>query len=210
MNMSSFVSTKPPTCINLHNISLNSNIRKSSISSKSRFHYNLSSVRQSQRQRSLTVRSSIEPVPPPPTPSSPTPAGFPGRKGWIAGAVLALLLSFLKDKWGPLFLLRKEVDQRLQTVEDVAEGLEKLADKVEHMAEDIGEKLPEGSSLKRVATLIEDAAEKVELAAHLTDTAIDKIQELEDQVDSYAKSEKTKASQSIEENNTSNNSKPAS
>uniref|UniRef100_A0A803MEC8 Uncharacterized protein n=1 Tax=Chenopodium quinoa TaxID=63459 RepID=A0A803MEC8_CHEQI len=126
-------------------------------------------------KRSLTVRSSIEPVPPPPTPSSPTPAGFPGRKGWIAGAVLALLLSFLKDKWGPLFLLRKEVDQRLQTVEDVAEGLEKLADKVEHMAEDIGEKLPEGSSLKRVATLIEDAAEKVELAAHLTDTAIDKV-----------------------------------
>ncbi|XP_021743606.1 uncharacterized protein LOC110709692 [Chenopodium quinoa] len=180
MNMSLFVSTKPSTCINFHNISLNSNSRQSSLGSKSRFHHNLSSLRPSQRQRSLTVRSSIDQF-------RHQPLQVPR------------LLDFLE-----------EVDQKLQTVEDVAEGLEKLADKVEHMAEDIGEKLPEGSSLKRVATLIEDASEKVELAAHLTDTAIDKIQELEDQMDSYAKSEQTKASQSIEENNTSNNNKPAS
>ena len=49
-----------------------------------------------------------------------------------------------------------------------------MADGVEQIAEDIGKDLPEGA-FKRTALLIEDVAEKVEAAAHFTDSAIDKV-----------------------------------
>lgn len=208
--MSLFISTKPSTCcINLHAISVGTK-RQSSLASGSRFQYKLSPSREGQRRPTFAVSTSSQPVPPPtPTPppvplnSNPSPAGFPGRKGWIAGAVLALLLPFLKNKWGPLFFLKQNFDQKLQTIEDVVEKLEKVADKVDHIVEDVAKDLPDGA-LKRVANAIEDAAEKVEAAAHLTDTAIDEIQKLEDEVESYveSKSKQTKASDLIEEKST--------
>ncbi|KAL2893696.1 Matrix metalloproteinase-9 [Bienertia sinuspersici] len=214
MSMSLVVAKPSISCISLH--------ARSTFHPLQGFHYSLKSCStQVQRSRAaVTVRSSIQPTPSPtPSPSpSPSPpptpppdaansgswAGFPG-KGWIAGIVISLLLPFLKDKWGPLFFLKKNIAQKLQAVEDVAETLEKVADRVDHITEDFGKSLPDGS-FKNAVGMIETVAERVELAAHYTDQAIDKIQELEGEMESYAESNQNKTSESNELNDESNQS----
>ncbi|CAO2841819.1 unnamed protein product [Amaranthus hypochondriacus] len=194
----SFVLAKPSTCFNRSSYFHPLQHLKHDFSYDLRF--------STQRERfHLAVRSSLQPVPPPmppPNPSSNPLPGFPG-KGWIAGAVLALLLPFLKNKWGPLFLLKKEAEEKLETIEVIAETLEKVADGVEHIAEDIAEDLPEGP-FKRTAMFVEDVAEKVEAAAHFTDSTIDKIQELDEEVDSLIELNQRGASELSEDQKTNN------
>ncbi|CAO2841820.1 unnamed protein product [Amaranthus hypochondriacus] len=195
----SFVLAKPSTCFN------RSSYFHPLQHLKHDFSYDLRFSTQRERRFHLAVRSSLQPVPPPmppPNPSSNPLPGFPG-KGWIAGAVLALLLPFLKNKWGPLFLLKKEAEEKLETIEVIAETLEKVADGVEHIAEDIAEDLPEGP-FKRTAMFVEDVAEKVEAAAHFTDSTIDKIQELDEEVDSLIELNQRGASELSEDQKTNN------
>ncbi|XP_010675686.1 uncharacterized protein LOC104891651 isoform X2 [Beta vulgaris subsp. vulgaris] len=188
-----FVLTQPSTSISFQSLAIGSRFHPRLIN-QADYRYNLKSSRQGQKRRTLTVSSSVQPVPPP-IPSS-SPSGLPG-KGWIAGALLAFLLPFLKNKWGPLIIFKNEFDKRLQTVEDVVETLEKVADRVEHIAEDVAKDLPEGQ-FKKVAMLVDQVAERVESAAHQTDAAIDKFQELEGKVESYVESNKRKTSVLVE------------
>ncbi|XP_057537026.1 uncharacterized protein LOC130814821 isoform X2 [Amaranthus tricolor] len=190
----SLVLAKPSTCFN------RSSYFHPLQHLKHDFSYDLRFSTQTERRFHLAIRSSLQPVPPPmppPNPSSNPLPGFPG-KGWIAGAILALLLPFLKNKWGPLLLFKKEAEEKLETIEVIAETLEKVADGVEQIAEDIGKDLPEGA-FKRTALLIEDVAEKVEAAAHFTDSAIDKIQELDEEVESLIELNQRSASELSEE-----------
>uniref|UniRef100_A0A7C9DYN0 Uncharacterized protein n=1 Tax=Opuntia streptacantha TaxID=393608 RepID=A0A7C9DYN0_OPUST len=141
-------------------------------------HYNLKSLSPSllPRKQIGAANDSAQPAPPPPptTPSNPPSTPF-GRKGWIAGIVITLLLPFLKNKWGPLLLFKDKFDADLEKVEDVVETVEKIAEGVEKVAEDFTEMLPDGSRLKNAVNMVEHAAEKVAKDARLADAAIDEV-----------------------------------
>ncbi|KAH9622132.1 hypothetical protein KSS87_003212 [Heliosperma pusillum] len=117
------------------------------------------------------VRGSSESVPPPsPTPSSNPFPGFPG----VTNNVKLIIIA--------------ELDKDIQTLEDAVEVVEKVADEVEKLAEDVVEDLPQGK-LKNVVAKVEHVAELVAEAAHLADSAIDKVQELEEEAASFVAKE---------------------
>lgn len=66
----------------------------------------------------------------------------------------------------------------MQTTEAVAETVERVADKVDKVVEDLADSLPDGK-LKQAARYIENIAEKAERDAHLVDQAIEKLEEIE-------------------------------
>ncbi|CAK7347196.1 unnamed protein product [Dovyalis caffra] len=78
-----------------------------------------------------------------------------------------------------------KVDSMMQTVEAVAETVEKVADKVDKVAEDFADSLPEGR-VKQAARFIENIAEDAEKDAHLVDEAIEKIEEIQIELDKEA------------------------
>ncbi|KAJ8433801.1 hypothetical protein Cgig2_025964 [Carnegiea gigantea] len=141
-------------------------------------HYNLKALNPGLRPRKhiRAANDSAQPAPPPPptAPSDPSPTPT-GRKEWIAGIMITLLLPFLKSKWGPLLLFKDKFDTELQKVDAAVEAVENVAEGVEKAAEDLAEKLPNGSRLKNAADVVEHAAEKVAKDAHLADAAIHKV-----------------------------------
>ncbi|KAH9623988.1 hypothetical protein KSS87_010106, partial [Heliosperma pusillum] len=121
----------------------------------------------------MKVRGSSESVPPPsPTPPSNSFPGFPGISNFT-------LDTILEEQMGSI---------DIQTLEDAVEVVEKVADEVEKLAEDVVEDLPQGK-LKNVAAKVEHVAELVAEAAHLADSAIDKVQELEEEAASFVAKE---------------------
>ncbi|XP_062157614.1 uncharacterized protein LOC133865257 [Alnus glutinosa] len=116
-----------------------------------------------------------------PLPSNPSPGSW---KVWIFGMIATVILPFLGNKWGPLLRLKRQVDTAANTVEAVAEIIEKVAEKVDKVAEDVADHLPAGGRLREAATLIEHLAEETAKGAHLVDEAIEKVEEVERQVES--------------------------
>ncbi|KAL3638797.1 hypothetical protein CASFOL_016704 [Castilleja foliolosa] len=117
-------------------------------------------------------------------PGNPSPSGPPSSHpmGWIIGIVVSLVLPFFTNKWGPLWVLRNRIMNAVQSVEDIVEAVEKVAEKVDEIAEDIGDDLPQGK-LKDLVHLVENMAEKTAKTADCIDNVIDKVQEVEDQVE---------------------------
>ncbi|CAA2976491.1 Hypothetical predicted protein [Olea europaea subsp. europaea] len=129
--------------------------------------------------RNWIVRSSVEPGPP-------TPSGPPSNPlNWILGIVIAVLIPFIGQKWGPI---KNKIETVLNKAEDVAEGVEKMAEKVEKVAEDIADDLPAGGQLRRAVDFVEKVAERAAKDAGLVDDFIDEIQEKEEKVESYVES----------------------
>lgn len=122
-----------------------------------------------------------------PLPSEPPPSD--SWNGWILGAVLTFVLPFLANKWGPLLKIKDEVDTAVQTVENVVDAVEKVAEQVEKVAEDIAEGLPAGK-LKNAVTFIENVADQIDDTAEVVGDAIDKVQEVGDQIESALDGEK--------------------
>lgn len=60
-------------------------------------------------------------------------------------------------------------------MEDVAEMVETAAERVDKVAEEIGEHLPEGSKLQKAALFVENAAERIAKDADLAGDIIDKV-----------------------------------
>ncbi|KMT19780.1 hypothetical protein BVRB_1g008360 isoform A [Beta vulgaris subsp. vulgaris] len=207
MGMSSIIA-KPSACDGLHVISSASAAsKKPSLASKPSFHplrsvnhqhgfyhYNLSFMKQDQRKlpMSMSISCSSQPIPPPAAPSSSFP-GLPG-KGWLIGIALSFFLPFMTNKWGPLLLLKKEVDSTLEKVEQTVEVLEKVVEEVEKVAEEVEAQLPEGQ-LKNAVAMLEHAAEQADKTAHLVDDTIHRVEKLEEEIESRVESELAKAKQ---------------
>ncbi|XAR62124.1 hypothetical protein NMG60_11016753 [Bertholletia excelsa] len=128
----------------------------------------------------LIVRSSVEPgIPLPPDPS-------PGSwKSWLLGAVITIVLPFLRHKWGPLFKLTKEVETVVETADHVTEVIEKVAEEVEKVADEVADDLPEGTKLKEAMEFIEEKAKETAKKAHWAEELIDKVEEVEKEVESF-------------------------
>ncbi|KAG2663512.1 hypothetical protein I3760_16G033400 [Carya illinoinensis] len=127
------------------------------------------------------VAADISVQPGPLVPSNPSPGSW---DVWIAGILASVILPFLGFKWGPLMKLKSEVDTAVQIAEDVAETIERVAEKVEDAAEEVADHVQAGGKLKDAATFIENLARETAKDAHLVDGMIDKVQEMEDKVES--------------------------
>ncbi|XP_030542704.1 uncharacterized protein LOC115749850 isoform X2 [Rhodamnia argentea] len=129
--------------------------------------------------RDVAVRSSVDPVPH--LPSDPSPSSW---KFWVLGVFVSFILPFWRNKWGPLWKLKNEVEAVVEKADHVTEFVEEMAEKVEHVAEEVAEHLPDGK-LKDAVTLVEHLAETADKDAHLAGDIIDKVEEVEKDVDSF-------------------------
>ncbi|CAK9313047.1 unnamed protein product [Citrullus colocynthis] len=74
-----------------------------------------------------------------------------------------------------------------KVVEDVAEMVETAGERVDKVAEEIGEHLPEGSKLQKAALFVENAAERIAKDADLAGDIIEKIEAAENELSSFIK-----------------------
>ncbi|KAF6170286.1 hypothetical protein GIB67_042976 [Kingdonia uniflora] len=116
---------------------------------------------------------------------APLPSGspFPGWSNWMLLTLIPMILPFFKSKWGPLLLLKQRADTILQEVEDMAELVEDAARKVDRIADDVTEKLPEGSKLKKVISMVDHVVEDTIKVADLAEEIIDRVQDVEQKVE---------------------------
>ncbi|KAF4366745.1 hypothetical protein F8388_020107 [Cannabis sativa] len=114
-----------------------------------------------------------------------TGAPWNSFQGWVLGLVISLILPFYRNKWGPLLSIKRKVDMAVNTVEAVAEAVEKVAEKVEDIADDIADNLPDNGKLKDAVLFIEKVAHETAKDAHLLDDFIEKVEELEEKVESF-------------------------
>ncbi|KAK4792234.1 hypothetical protein SAY86_022669 [Trapa natans] len=120
----------------------------------------------------VVVRSSFDPVG-----HLPPPGASPGSwTWWILGAVVAVVLPFTKSRWGPLLKLKNEVETVVEMAEEVTEVVEKVA-------EDVAELLPQGGKLRDTVELVEHVAEVTAKDAHMVKGFIEKLEELEKEVE---------------------------
>ncbi|KAI8548306.1 hypothetical protein RHMOL_Rhmol07G0264000 [Rhododendron molle] len=110
---------------------------------------------------------------------------YSSRKGWILGALITIMLPFLRNKWGPLFKLTKDVEAVAERAEHVTKVLEEVAEEVDKVAKEVADELPNGGKLEKAIESVESAAEKADKAAHLADDLIDKVEEVDKEVESF-------------------------
>ncbi|CAA2956797.1 uncharacterized protein LOC111408726 isoform X2 [Olea europaea var. sylvestris] len=110
------------------------------------------------------------------------------RRKWILGIVVAIFLPFATNKWGPLLIFKNEVDTAMETIEQITEVVEKTAEVVDKVAENIADHLPEGGKFRKTVDFIENVAETTAKDAHLVEDIIDKVQGVEEDVESIVES----------------------
>ncbi|KAK1555380.1 hypothetical protein Q3G72_025586 [Acer saccharum] len=131
----------------------------------------------------VVVYSSTLPEPPLVPNSDPSPQSW---KIWILGMVISVILPFWRNKWGSFQRLKNEVEAEMETAEHVAEIVEDVAEKVEKVAEEVADHLPQGGRLKDAVTLIENVAKETAKDAHLADQFIEKVEDVEREVESFS------------------------
>ncbi|KAI7746012.1 hypothetical protein M8C21_005352, partial [Ambrosia artemisiifolia] len=132
-------------------------------------------------RRSFVIRNNITPPPGVPLPSG-SPSG--SMRNWIVGIVLTFVLPFCTHKWGPLLLIKNKVDNVVNTAEYIMETIESVAEKVDNVIDNITDDLPENSSLRKTMEAVDELVEGVAKSAHIANDIIDKVEEVEDRLES--------------------------
>ncbi|KAH0989180.1 hypothetical protein GBA52_000663 [Prunus armeniaca] len=135
----------------------------------------------------------------PGTPLPSDPSSGTSWKLWLVGILISVVVPFWKNKWWPLQKFREQVETTLDSVEDVAELVEKVAGEVEKVADDIADHLPQGD-LQKAARFVENVAREAAKDASLADDLIEKVEDVEKELDSIIgqANEKIKASDDTE------------
>ncbi|KAL4559012.1 hypothetical protein LXL04_031144 [Taraxacum kok-saghyz] len=102
---------------------------------------------------------------------------------WIPGVVLAVIVPFFTNKWGPFAKFKEELDKVEEAVDSVADRVEEMAEKVEQFVDEIGNEMPEGSVLKSTLEKVESVADKIGKDAHMVSDIVDKMDEMEAKVE---------------------------
>ncbi|XP_023762359.1 uncharacterized protein LOC111910767 isoform X1 [Lactuca sativa] len=102
---------------------------------------------------------------------------------WTPGFLLAVIVPFFTNKWGPFAKFKEELDKVEEAVDSVADRVEEMAEKVEHFVDEIGNELPEGSVLKSTLEKVENIADKIGKDAHMVSDIVDKMDEMEAKVE---------------------------
>ncbi|XP_022766406.1 uncharacterized protein LOC111311296 [Durio zibethinus] len=118
---------------------------------------------------------------------------------WALGTVISVFLPFTTSKWGPLLKLKNDADNILEAAEHISDVVEEVAEKVEKIADEVGDQLPDGGKLKATLELVEDLAEETAKDAHLAGDLIDKVQEIEDKMESFMESVDAKGNEKHKE-----------
>ncbi|XP_076945732.1 uncharacterized protein LOC143616918 [Bidens hawaiensis] len=132
-------------------------------------------------RRSFVVRSNVTPPPGVPLPSG-SPSG--SMRNWIVGIVLTFVLPFCTHKWGPLLVLKNRVDNVVNTAEYIMETIEVVAEKVDNVIDNITDDLPENSTIRKTMEAVDELVEGVAKSAHIANNIIDKVEEVEDRLES--------------------------
>nr|XP_043614282.1 uncharacterized protein LOC122586349 [Erigeron canadensis] len=98
---------------------------------------------------------------------------------WIPGVVLALVVPFFTNKWGPFANIKEELDKVEEAVDNVADRVEEIAEKVEDFVGDMADDLPEGSQFKQKLEQVEKVADTIGKDAKKVSDIIDKMDEME-------------------------------
>ncbi|KAI3758271.1 hypothetical protein L6452_05828 [Arctium lappa] len=122
---------------------------------------------------------------------------------WLPGVLLAVVVPFFTNKWGPFSKFKAELDKVEEAVDNVADRVEEMAEKVEDFVGDIADDLPEGSQFRQTLEKVEKMADTVGKDAKLVSDMVDKMDEmeakLEDMMDEATKKkEKTTAPTNVE------------
>ncbi|KAB1219985.1 hypothetical protein CJ030_MR3G020092 [Morella rubra] len=132
----------------------------------------------------MAAQSSAAPGPTPP----PTPNPNPSPGSWIGVAVgifATVILPFLANKMGTFLKLNQEVEAVVETAEVATEVIEKVAEEVEKLAEEVANQFPEGGKVQNAATFVENIAKETIKDAHLAEDVIEKVEEVEKEVESF-------------------------
>ncbi|OVA08725.1 hypothetical protein BVC80_551g28 [Macleaya cordata] len=150
------------------------------------FSTTLNLIRLHQKPNTNMALNAIENLQPggPLIPSCPPPEPHDGWYNWLVLTIIPMFLPFFKNKWGPLFTIKKEVDMAMDAVDIAAEVVEEMAKKVERIADKVGDNLPEGK-LRDAFCVAEHVAEEVIKGADLVEDLIHKAEELEEKLENF-------------------------
>lgn len=98
---------------------------------------------------------------------------------WLPGVLLAVVVPFFTNKWGPFSKFKAELDKVEEAVDNVADRVEEMAEKVEEFVGDIADDLPEGSQFRQTLEKVEKMADTVGKDAKLVSDMVDKMDEME-------------------------------
>ncbi|PIN11379.1 hypothetical protein CDL12_16001 [Handroanthus impetiginosus] len=135
-----------------------------------------------------------------PVPSKPSSNSLINQ---IMRVLMAIVLPFLTNKFSPLWIFKNKIEDKVETVEQVANVVEEVAEQVDKVAEDVADDLPEGN-LKNIVDFVDDVAEKAAESADSVEDFIDKVQEAEKQVESFAESLDDEAEESAKKKSSQN------
>ncbi|CAK8578000.1 unnamed protein product [Lathyrus sativus] len=102
---------------------------------------------------------------------------------WVLCSLVSFMIPFWRQNWGKLQRIEEEAEIVIEEVEKVAEVIEKVAQEAEKVSEDIAEKLPEESKLKKAALSVENVSQQIAHDAQLTEDFIHKIEEVANDMD---------------------------
>lgn len=109
---------------------------------------------------------------------------------WIPGVVLAVIVPFFTNKWGPFAKFKEELDKVEEAVDNVADRVEEMAEKVEQFVDEIGNELPEGA-LKATLEKVESVADRIGDDARMVSDIVDKMDEMEAKVETIFNSKQS-------------------
>ncbi|PON49747.1 hypothetical protein PanWU01x14_227830 [Parasponia andersonii] len=137
----------------------------------------------------ISVKNNILPDLPPLPSDNSSPGSW---KLWLMGILISVVVPFWKNKWGPLQKLQKEVETVVDTAQEVTDIIEDVAKGVEKLADELGDHLPEGGKLQQAAEFVEDMAKGTVHKANLVEDVLEKVEEVENQVEEFLEDQTTK------------------
>ncbi|KAG5111165.1 hypothetical protein JHK82_040388 [Glycine max] len=133
----------------------------------------------STRKMNMVVYASI-------TPGDPIdPSGH--WKIWIVGTIFTILVSFTRGKWGPLLQLKEKVETTIDEAQRVVDIVEDVAEGVDKVAEEAVKHLPDGK-LRDAVEFVEKVAEDIDKHAERAEDALEKVENMENEFESFIES----------------------
>ncbi|KAL5705115.1 hypothetical protein ACHQM5_023737 [Ranunculus cassubicifolius] len=120
---------------------------------------------------------------PPAVPPVPSGSPFPQWSKWLLFAIIPMFFPFARKNWGPLIMFRMQMKNTVSTVGTMAESIEEVARKVDQMADNITEQLPQGSKLREVIEMMDKVAEETVKAADCVEDLLQKVEDAGENVE---------------------------
>ncbi|KRH16789.1 hypothetical protein GLYMA_14G177800v4 [Glycine max] len=108
-------------------------------------------------------------------------------KIWIVGTIFTILVSFTRGKWGPLLQLKEKVETTIDEAQRVVDIVEDVAEGVDKVAEEAVKHLPDGK-LRDAVEFVEKVAEDIDKHAERAEDELEKVENMENEFESFIES----------------------